>query len=448
MVEQKCRYINDIINAKVRAVYEVDNYIEIVYEQEMLQKSFTIEQQCHFGPMHDGCWFNFGGVALPAVLRKKKQLSTRLSDIDSVVEINKYVKKLYNGAYVDLEIIYKDKDGVTQSYLLHPQPHEEEVHEIVLLKNQKSNFEAQEKCKDEQMLQELYSTAVYKNALAFALKAHGEQKTPDGLPYAFHIVSVANEIINSLSMHKIPYDEANVAISCALLHDVHEDTQERVSKYTVKLPHIDSIVWGVEALTKDTSLPNKVKQMSKSLKALQNQPKCVQMVKLADRITNLAPAPLFWNRAKRKAYVEEAKQILKALSGANLYLEQKLQNKIENYNIDRVLDSDGFPMKDDFLVFFVGEQQLVLDKNHKKYLKTFKALNRLSEYVKKEYDLTLFDNWLNRDELTLAGKKDRLGINYITQVLNTKDLLNLNKQTDDKIAKFITLIYEGEGCIV
>ena len=65
-------------------------------------------------------------------------------------------------------------------------------------------------------------------------------------------------------------------------------------------------------------------------------------------------------------------------------------------------------------MFFADEKQLVLDKNHKKYLKTFKALNRLSEYVAKEYDLVLFDDWRNRDELTLAEKKDRLGISYIS----------------------------------
>lgn len=297
------------------------------------------------------------------------------------------------------------------------------------------------------MPKELYSTAVYKQALAFALKAHGEQKTPDGLPYAFHIVSVANEIINSLSMHKIPYDEANIAIACALLHDVHEDTQDRVSKYTVKLPHIDSVVSGVEALTKDTTLANKSEQMSRSLKALQKQPECIQMVKLADRITNLAPAPLFWNKAKRKGYEEEAKQILKALKGANSYLEQKLQNKIENYNVDSIDDSFGFPREDKFLVFFTEEQQLVLDKNHKKYLKTFKAINRLNIYVKKKYDLTLFASWRNRAELTLTEKKDRLSIDYIVTVLKKKDLLNLDKQTDEKIEQFMSIIYEGESVI-
>ncbi len=77
---------------------------------------------------------------------------------------------------------------------------------------------------------ELYNVQMYKDTLAFALKAHGEQKTPEGLPYSFHIVSVANEIINSLFFNLIPNDGANVAVMCALLHDVNEDTDIKVTK--------------------------------------------------------------------------------------------------------------------------------------------------------------------------------------------------------------------------
>jgi predicted nucleic acid-binding protein len=323
------------------------------------------------------------------------------------------------------------------------------VHEIVLLKNTKSTYEKKELMSDDELPQELYSTKLYKDNLAFALKAHGEQKTPEGLPYAFHIVSVANEIINSLSMHPISYDEANVAIACALLHDVNEDTQERVTRDAIDMPSEDIVISGVAALTKDETLPSKQEQMIDSLKRLNFQPKCVQMVKLADRITNLAPAPLFWNKAKRKSYVEEAKLIYKALNDSNPYLAQKLKSKIDNYNIDTVNDSYGFPMEDKFLVFFTKEEaQLILDKNHPKYLKTFKAINRLNEYVGKKYDIELFSQWRNRDELVVKNTKNRLAIEYIIKTLNTKELLNLNQQTDDTIAKYMSIIYDGEGVIV
>ena len=443
------RYINDIKNQKILKVYETGNFIEFVYEKEGVIKSFTIRQRCHFGPMYDGCWFEFGGVELPSwIVADKKKLSKRFENVESILEINSYSKELDNGAYIDLEIIYKSKNGTTQSYLLHPQPHEEEVHEIVLLKNRKSKFKKEDMSNDV-MPQELYSTKLYKENLAFALKAHGEQKTPEGLPYAFHIVSVANEIINSLSMHRISYDEANVAIACALLHDVNEDTQKRVTRDVMNMPSEDIVISGVEALTKDETLPSKQEQMIDSLKRLKFEPKCVQMVKLADRITNLAPAPLFWNKAKRKSYVEEAKLIYKALKDSNPYLAQKLKSKIDNYSVDTIDDGSGFPMKDKFLAFFTKEEeQLILDKNHPKYLKTFKAINRLSEYVAKKYEIELFSEWRNRNEFVVKNRQDRLTLDYIVRALNTKSLLDLNKHTDDKIAKFMSLIYDGEGVIV
>ena len=255
-------------------------------------------------------------------------------------------------------------------------------------------------------------------------------------------------------MYAIPYDEANVAIACALLHDVNEDTQQEVSKYTLDVPNIERVVNGVEALTKDETLPSKQAQMRDSLERLQVQPNCVQMVKLADRITNLAPAPDFWNRAKRESYVKEAKMILEALKDSNPYLAQKLQNKIDNYLVDKVRNKFDREMDDDFIVFYAKDAQLILDKNHPKYLKTFKALNRLNEYVFKQYDLRLFKrrnadyDWANRTKEGVQEYTNRVGINYIIKILNTKNLLDLNKQTDDKISRYMSVIFEGEGVIL
>ena len=288
------------------------------------------------------------------------------------------------------------------------------------------------------MPQELFNVDIYKKALAFALKAHKEQTTPEGLPYSFHIVNVATEVMNSLSQHTISYDEANVALCCALLHDVNEDTNTRVTD-DFSLENIQSVVAGVGALTKDTTLPTKQEQMQDSLNRLLEQPKCVQMVKLADRITNLAPAPDFWNRAKRKAYVGEAETILEALRDSNPYLANKLQNKIDNYEVEK---------DDNFLTFYNNDKQLTLDKNHLKYLKTFKAINRLNDYIARKYQLDMFDTYRHTQENELLPEHEKVGMSYITQVLNSKDLIDLNKQTDEKIDKFITAIFDGEACIV
>ncbi len=287
------------------------------------------------------------------------------------------------------------------------------------------------------MGQELFSVELYKTVLAFALKAHKEQKTPEGLPYSFHIVSVATEVINSLSQHSISYDEANIAIACALLHDVNEDTDTRVTT-EINIPNIQAVIAGVGALTKDTTLSSKQEQMQDSLARLKLQEKCVQMVKLADRITNLAPAPNFWNRAKRQAYVNEAKQILDALKDSNPYLASKLQTKIDNYAVEG---------NDNFVVFYTQDAVIVLDKSHSKYLQTFKAINRLNSYLMKKYELNLFDKYTNVEDKDEISKYKKVGVNFIIETLNTKDLLDLNKQTDSSVDKYFTTILNGEECI-
>ena len=441
-------YINDVKNVKVLAIYELNDNFVIHYEKDGVKKVLSIYHWCRFGPMHDGCWFEFSSIELQSVyVNSDKKISSKLKDIDIIEEMIMYQGTDHDSNYSDLEIVYKNKNNQTKSYLLKSEHDEEEVHRLDVHQNKKSKLKKVE-IGTASFPKELYSTKIYKDILAFALKAHKEQKTPEGLPYSFHIVSVANEIINSLSMNPISYDEANVAIACALLHDVNEDTDEEVSKYTIEFPtnNVDVVVSGVFALTKDTSLPSKQEQMKDSLERLKQMPKCVQMVKLADRITNLAPAPAFWNKSKRKAYVDEAKLILKELGSSNEYLAKKLQSKIESYEVDVVMGSMGMKIADNYLVFFADEKQLILNKTHKNYLKTFKAINRLNEYIKKEYDIELFTHCKNEEEV--KEYKSRVGISYITKILNTKDLLDLNKQVDDKIEKYFTTILEDEDVIL
>lgn len=454
--EMKSWYINDIKDVQVVEVHELNDSFEIVYVKDGLKKSLSIFHQCSCGLRGDGCWFILSGIGL--LLKDnwgKKTLCKRLKEIDKVVEIKLFVKPLDNGEYQDLQIIYKDKKGHTWSYLLNFVPDDEEMHRLDIYANRDSKRKEIE-FSDETFPKELYSTKIYKETLAFALKAHKDQKTPEGLPYSFHIVSVANEIINSLSMNPISYDEANVAIACALLHDVNEDTDEEVSKYTIEFPsqNVDMVTKGVAALTKNEKLPSKQAQMKDSLERLKELPHCIQMVKLADRITNLAPAPAFWNRNKRKAYVDEAKFILRELGESNKYLADKLQYKIDNYLVDKVEDSREFKKVDDYLVFYADDKQLILDKSHKKYLKTFKALNRLNEYVFEKYDIRLFKrekayyDWANRTKEEIKNEKNRVGLEYITRILNAQNLLDLNKQIDEKISKYMSIILDGEQCVL
>jgi (p)ppGpp synthase/HD superfamily hydrolase len=97
----------------------------------------------------------------------------------------------------------------------------------------------------------------------------------------------------------LSYDENNVAIACALLHDVNEDTSTTITKETSLAGNAEVIAKGVSALTKDKTLPSKEAQMRDSLERLKKRQNCVAMVKLADRITNLGVPPKHWDDEKK-----------------------------------------------------------------------------------------------------------------------------------------------------
>lgn len=176
----------------------------------------------------------------------------------------------------------------------------------------------------------MFNQENYIEVLTFAALAHGEQKTPKGLPYLAHITCVAMEVINACEKSQIDEQKANLAISCALLHDVIEDANITYDEIYVKFGN--DIADGVESLTKNKTLGSKQEQMRDSIERLLTQPYEVQMVKLADRITNLGIPPKHWDSEKIKKYQKEASFILSCLGNSNIYLAKRLEKKIEEYN--------------------------------------------------------------------------------------------------------------------
>jgi (p)ppGpp synthase/HD superfamily hydrolase len=87
---------------------------------------------------------------------------------------------------------------------------------------------------------------------------------------------------------------------------------------------------GVSALTKNPSL-DKPAAMRDSLDRILRQPAEVAMVKLADRITNLAPPPPRWTVDKISAYRAEAVLIADTLGAASSLLAARLRQRIARY---------------------------------------------------------------------------------------------------------------------
>lgn len=177
----------------------------------------------------------------------------------------------------------------------------------------------------------MFSQEKYLKALNFAAVAHKEQKTPKGLPYITHISSVAMEVIHACEEIKMEKELSDRAISCALLHDVIEDTEftydDIFNEFGLEIAE------GVDALTKNKTLATKQLQMQDSLEKLLAQPYEVQMVKLADRITNLTQPPESWDGQKIFNYHKEAKFILSCLKNSNTYLSKRLEEKINEYRV-------------------------------------------------------------------------------------------------------------------
>ncbi|MBI2388819.1 MAG: bifunctional (p)ppGpp synthetase/guanosine-3',5'-bis(diphosphate) 3'-pyrophosphohydrolase [Deltaproteobacteria bacterium] len=169
---------------------------------------------------------------------------------------------------------------------------------------------------------------LYVRALRFASAAHDAQRLPDGdHPYLVHLASVAAEVIAALRAE--PGRDEDLAVACALLHDVVEDTE--VPAAAIAQAFGDRVAAGVVALSKRDDIP-KAERLDDSLRRIREQPPEVWMVKLADRIVNLTPpAPTKWTREKRLAYREEGERIHAALSGASAHLAARLRARVEGY---------------------------------------------------------------------------------------------------------------------
>jgi len=170
-----------------------------------------------------------------------------------------------------------------------------------------------------------FSQERYLAALHFAADHHRGQLVPGGeRPYVVHLASVAMEVIAALADARDP----DLAVQCALLHDTVEDTAATHAEVAAAFGL--AVADGVQALSKDDALP-KAERMADSLRRIRLQPREVAMVKLADRITNLQPAPPQWDAAKRAAYREEAVAIAEALGDASPLLAARIRAKIAAY---------------------------------------------------------------------------------------------------------------------
>ncbi|MEM9546084.1 MAG: HD domain-containing protein [Bacteroidota bacterium] len=172
---------------------------------------------------------------------------------------------------------------------------------------------------------------LYQKAMKFAGEKHYTQKVPGtNANYLLHISNVAMEVIYAYA-HNKSFD-IDFAVQVAILHDTIEDTNTDFEE--IKAEFNEQIAHAVQALTKDDNLETKKKKMLDSLQRINKLQKEVGLVKIADRITNLQTPPSHWSKEKVLNYCEEAKLIFKHLNDKNDFLHERLNKKIEEYELN------------------------------------------------------------------------------------------------------------------
>jgi len=158
-------------------------------------------------------------------------------------------------------------------------------------------------------------------------QSYGGRHQGEQIPYINHLASVAAEV--AWAVAATPGWDLDLAVQCALLHDVIEDTGTSVDEISERFG--PAVAAGVLALTKNSELASSEEKMADTLARIRLQPKEVWAVKLADRISNLYHPPFYWSPEKIVQYKEEAGVILTALGSANAKLAARLSGKIAAY---------------------------------------------------------------------------------------------------------------------
>jgi len=162
------------------------------------------------------------------------------------------------------------------------------------------------------------------HAIQFATTAHGNQvrKGNDHIPYIFHPIDVANEVIYYSGLGS---ESIEIASIVAILHDTVEDTAVTVGD--VRNQFGEDVARFVAFLTKDERVEQS-NQLNENLIRLDSAPRLVQAVKLADRISNLKAFPAMWDRARIGKYLDDSRLISERLGRASENLNARLLSRI------------------------------------------------------------------------------------------------------------------------
>lgn len=161
------------------------------------------------------------------------------------------------------------------------------------------------------------------NATRIALLAHGHARRKDGQPFLCHPVAVWQELVRAGI-------DAPQLHALALVHDVLEESADQAATFREHIrdglgaPLLANLDW----LTDDTTLSS-AERKAQQLHKFRTAPWAARVVKLADRIANLASAPPDWSAERCLAYAAHSRDLLALLRGTHSGLEARLRERLQ-----------------------------------------------------------------------------------------------------------------------
>ena len=148
--------------------------------------------------------------------------------------------------------------------------------------------------------------------------AHQRRKGSAQEPYINHLLEVAMLVADATGG-----TDTNLVIA-ALLHDAIEDC--KVPKELIAETFGEDVASIVEEVTDDKNLAKEIRKAKQVETASTKSPRA-KLLKLADKTSNLRAVatspPVDWSVARRQAYVDWSREVLKGLRGANKKLEEQ-----------------------------------------------------------------------------------------------------------------------------
>jgi len=204
-----------------------------------------------------------------------------------------------------------------------------------------------------------------RKAFEVAVDAHKDQRRKTGEPYIYHPVAVADIVANEIGL-------GATSISCALLHDVVEDSDDYTFEDIERLfgETVARIVNGltkISRLSKDQKASIQAENFRKMLLTLNDDVRVI-LIKIADRLHNMQTMDAMPQHKQLK------------ISSETLYIYAPLAHRLGLYNIKTELEDLGLKYTEPEVYNDISTKIKESKEQQNKYIEEF------SNHIKKALD--------------------------------------------------------------